>query len=179
MRNFFIGGIVFLFLFSCREYHYFMDMMDSPAIDTHERKWLPPEGTLPYKAKFYPIEGRKVPDDYVKAGEILKSPFGENPPTEILLMGERGYKLYCSVCHGVDGKGQGPMKKYFPIIPPLVKTPIRTPVSLKWKVGGIYHVIYKGYNTMRSYASQIPSEKMRWAIAHYVKFLQQESMKNP
>jgi mono/diheme cytochrome c family protein len=36
---------------------------------------------------------------------------------EVILGGEIEYQNYCAVCHGVDGKGQGPMGRFLTVRP--------------------------------------------------------------
>lgn len=37
--------------------------------------------------------------------------------TEVIIGGEIEYQNYCAVCHGVDGKGQGPMGRFLTVRP--------------------------------------------------------------
>ena len=71
------------------------------------------------------------------------------------------YGVYCSVCHGDKGNGQGILmtrEKYLGV-PSYADREITE--------GSIYHVIFYGKNAMGSHASQI-NEKERWLITQYV-----------
>ena len=172
--------VLLICLGGCRDLQYFPDMHYSPAVDAQkadpigQRKgnMLPPENTIPYKGSEYPLTN--APDDYPKADWMLKDPLSGVEDRGMTL--ERGgykYSIYCAPCHGVTGKGDGPIQKKWANIRPLVRVKgkdVDVP-SLRWGTGRIYHVIRVGIQSMGSYASQI-GEKDRWRIAHYVKYLQ-------
>jgi mono/diheme cytochrome c family protein len=80
-----------------------------------------------------------------------------------LANGKKLYDIYCAVCHGVNGDGQGILVQREKILGiPSYADPGRliTP-------GGIYHVQMYGLNSMGSYASQT-NEMERWQIAQHV-----------
>ncbi len=88
--------------------------------------------------------------------------------------GQDRYNIYCSPCHGYDGKGMGS-------IPQRVAQlggawPARNLVepngtSVKMPNGQLFNTISNGYNTMAGYSQQIPHAD-RWAIVLYVRALQ-------
>lgn len=77
------------------------------------------------------------------------------------------YNIYCMICHGSEGDGQGTLTKRgkFLGIPNFKDRQITQ--------GSIYHVMYYGRNAMGSYASQI-NEKERWQVALYVEQLREK-----
>jgi mono/diheme cytochrome c family protein len=85
----------------------------------------------------------------------------------LVTRGRQRYNIYCSPCHGRAGDGQGiviargfvPAPSYFE--QRLIDAPD----------GHLYDVITNGYNTMPSYAQQIPVQD-RWAIVSYIRALQ-------
>ena len=179
-------------LTACREYRYFLDMHFSPAVDSQEEdrigkrkgNMLPPENTIPYPKKTKAFQDENYiknkdiiqlgnsTEDYIKADKLFKSPL-ENS-NDVLSRGENRFKIYCAACHGVQGRGDGTIKEKWAAIPNIVDTPEKpTPVS-KYGVGRLYHIITVGILSMSGYASQIP-EKDRWAISHYVKYLQKKN----
>lgn len=159
---------------SCRQFHYFMDMAYSPAVDNAENDFIgnrkgnmmPPENTVAYKYTPYRID----PADGELADKVLKA-----PPAD-LKGGEKQYNIFCAPCHGVTGKADGPISKAWKAIPirPLVDTEKQAARAKDFGLGRLYHIITVGYGGMRSYAGQI-TEKDRWAIAHYVKELQKKA----
>src|SRR5699024_10140212 len=86
--------------------------------------------------------------------------------------GQDRYDIFCSVCHGIAGDGQGIIMtggySYTPA------PDFHTDRLRDMKAGHIYSVISNGIRTMPSYAHQIPV-KDRWAIVAYVKALQKST----
>ena len=78
------------------------------------------------------------------------------------------YDIYCSVCHGVAGDGQGiVMTGGYGFVPiGFHNDRLRTIED-----GYLYEVISQGVRTMPAYAQQIPIAD-RWAIVAYVRALQ-------
>ena len=145
------------------------DMMQSPAIepqDYDEKKpgslamRQPPEGAIPKGHRPYNIKTSE------KAEELLFNPLPRNFDT--LQRGQKMYYIYCGVCHGSTGTGDGPVAAKTLLKPPsLVNQKIKD-----WADGGIYHMITVGRGLMGSFASQIPNEEDRWALVHFIRRLQ-------
>ena len=88
---------------------------------------------------------------------------------ELLYRGQDRYDVYCSVCHGGTGAGDGIiMTGNYGYVP----APTYHQERLREASDGeIYSAIYNGVRTMPSYASQIKVED-RWAIVSYIRALQ-------
>ncbi|MEO9886790.1 MAG: c-type cytochrome [Balneola sp.] len=88
---------------------------------------------------------------------------------ELLYRGQDRYDIYCSVCHGGTGAGDGIIMTgnygYVPA-PTYHQDRLREAPD-----GEIYSAIYNGVRTMPSYATQIKVED-RWAIVAYIRALQ-------
>ena len=97
--------------------------------------------------------------------DIEKSPV---PLTQELLdRGEQRYKVFCIVCHGPVGKGDGMVvRRGYPQPPTYHDDRLRNAPD-----GHFYDVITNGWGKMNSYASQIPPAD-RWAIVAYIRALQ-------
>ena len=68
----------------------------------------------------------------------------------------------------MTGRGDGLVSAKTILKPPsLVNAKIKG-----WQDGGIYHVITMGRGLMGSFAAQIPDEKDRWALVHFIRRLQ-------
>jgi len=86
--------------------------------------------------------------------------------------GQSRFNIYCSACHGYDGRGNG-------AIPQRVAqgggawmaANLTDPVKVKQPNGQLFNTISNGYNTMMGYAHQIPHAD-RWAIVSYLRALQ-------
>ncbi len=87
--------------------------------------------------------------------------------TELLLRGQERYGIYCAVCHGYDGRGDGvAVQRGFP-----QPASFHEQRLLDASVGYVFGAATNGFGRMYGYASRIPPED-RWAISAYVKALQ-------
>ena len=86
---------------------------------------------------------------------------------DLLKRGQERFNIYCSVCHGYEGDGNGMVvQRGFP--PP---NSYHIDRLRQAPPGYFYNVITNGYGVMYSYASRVePSD--RWAIAAYIRALQ-------
>ena len=86
--------------------------------------------------------------------------------------GKQRYEIFCSVCHGLTGNGDGM----------IVRRGFRRAASFnddrlrQAPVGHFFDAITNGWGAMPSYASQIPVQD-RWAIIAYVRALQLSQQK--
>src|SRR5690606_18630588 len=86
------------------------------------------------------------------------------PYTEAnLATGRQLYTIYCAVCHGDTGDGQGILVQREKIL----GIPRYDDQGRDITEGSVYHVMYYGLNAMGSYASQTTSHE-RWLITNYV-----------
>ena len=90
------------------------------------------------------------------------------PITEqIVMRGRERFEIFCSVCHGLTGHGDGM----------IVRRGYRQAANFhedrlrKAPVGHFFDAITNGWGAMPSYAAQIPVQD-RWAIIAYVRALQ-------
>jgi mono/diheme cytochrome c family protein len=87
--------------------------------------------------------------------------------TAMLRHGRERFNVYCSVCHGLSGYGDGKIVKRGYLKPPSYHdSRLR-----EMPVGRIFEVITKGYGGMPDYAEQVPTDD-RWAIVAYIRALQ-------
>jgi len=96
---------------------------------------------------------------------VIEFPF---PVTRSLLeRGQERFDIYCAVCHGRTGEGNGiVVQRGFPAPPSYHIDRLRAA-----PVGHFYDVMTRGYGVMYSYAARVePSD--RWAIAAYIRALQ-------
>jgi len=119
----------------------------------------PVVGTI--KRGYQPFHYGKGDAEAIRAGAELTNPFHATAP--VLAKGKALFEIYCLVCHGAEGKGDGP-----------ISTKIPTPPSYKsdrllgYPPGRIFHVITMGANKMPSYAAQLAPEE-RWQVITYVR----------
>ncbi len=145
---------------------YMPHMVDGPAVKAQSAgsMMMPVKGTIPRGFTPYPYA-----TDPEAAGRELKNPLRRT--ADVMARGQAMYNVYCLVCHGPSGEGDGTVVPKFPRPPSLLSEKVA-----QWTDGRIYHVLTVGQNLMPSYASQVDAGD-RWAIIHYVRALQKS--KNP
>jgi len=95
-----------------------------------------------------------------RAGRELQNPY--RPTAATLDEGKALFVTYCAVCHGAQGKGDGPISSKIPPPPSYVSDRL-----MQFQPGRIFHVITLGTNKMPSYATQLSADE-RWKIVTYV-----------
>lgn len=110
------------------------------------------------------------PEGTVARDTAKRNARGARPPMTLALV-ERGrerYGIYCSVCHGARGDGDGIVPdRGFPRPPSYHSARLRAAPDAHF-----VDVIGNGYGVMYSYADRVdPAD--RWAIAAYIRALQQ------
>lgn len=102
-----------------------------------------------------------------KIGTNLVTTFPVPVTHELLERGRERFDIYCSVCHGRTGEGNGMIvQRGFPIPPSYHIDRLR-----QAPVGHFFDVMTQGYGIMYSYAERVKPED-RWAIAAYIRALQ-------
>jgi mono/diheme cytochrome c family protein len=87
--------------------------------------------------------------------------------TQLLERGRERYNIYCSVCHDLNGEGNGMVvQRGFPRPPSFHIERLRAAPA-----GHFYRVITHGYGVMYPYRSRVTPED-RWAITAYIRALQ-------
>lgn len=180
-----------LFLSGCR-----MDMQDQPKVEAYEKGSIrkPVDGTVPrgylredkhlYTGKKDKVAVTTAPIAPPKIQSVIEQttlkpsqpsalypdvvdtfPF---PITDkILKRGEERYNIFCGMCHGPTGYGDGM----------IVRRGFRRPPSYhtdqlrQAPVGHFFDVMTNGWGAMSSYAAMVPVTD-RWAIVAYIRALQ-------
>ncbi|TVZ56110.1 quinol:cytochrome c oxidoreductase monoheme cytochrome subunit [Lutibacter sp. Hel_I_33_5] len=107
-------------------------------------------------------------EGYEKAKAELTNPL--EVTEESLANGKKNYDIYCAICHGKKGDGEGTLttREKFAGIPNYKDRDINA--------GSIYHVIMYGKNLMGSHSSQLNTNE-RWEVVQYVEKLRTELTK--
>ncbi len=183
MKKFFKYIICFLsisLMLSCFDsskpnYQYFPNMYESVGYGTYDESNAFPNGIeaqLPVKESiprgWQPYEYEDSIEGYELAKSELKSPLLNNDNN--LANGKKMYEIYCSLCHGSKGDGNGILmeREKFLGIPSYADRDITE--------GSIYHVLMYGINLMGSHAGQVNDEE-RWQITEYVLKLRKDLIK--
>ena len=132
---------------------------DTKAFKNEMEAQLPVEGTIP--RGFTPFEIANTTEGYELAKGSLVSPLDS---TQVdLTKGKELYDIYCGICHGNKGDGQGNLVKREKIL----GIPSYDDIGRAITEGSTYHTIYYGKNAMGSYANQLNDEE-RWQVVAYV-----------
>ncbi len=140
---------------------------ENPNTKDGKTLMTPPAGTVPQG--FEPDLYEKNMDGAQKAALELKNPIPLTP--ENLARGKQVYESKCLVCHGAEGKADGPIIGKFPNPTSYASDRVRNLAA-----GNIYHSITVGVGLMGSYGAQISPED-RWKLVHYVNHLVAELKK--
>ncbi|HUR31951.1 MAG TPA: cytochrome c, partial [Saprospiraceae bacterium] len=134
-----------------------------------------PNGSVPYYYK-------NTDEERLRASkEIVRNPF---PITEKgMEHGKELYNIYCGICHGATGNGQGylvreddPAKGIVAGVYPAAPANLMLDTFINAAPGRIYHAIMYGKNVMGSYADKL-SYRERWEVIHYIRSMQAISKK--
>ncbi len=93
----------------------------------------------------------------------------EAPPVSLALLqrGHQRYDIYCSVCHGLTGAGNGiVVARGFP-----KPRPFTDPAVMRESAQQLVDIIGSGTGTMYGFYDRV-EPKDRWAIAAYIRALQ-------
>ena len=152
-------------------YQYMPNMYESVSYETYgeydvfpnsSEALIPAEGSIARGMSAY--DYKNTEDDYQAAKAGLTSPL--DSASVDLERGKVLYDIYCGICHGNKGAGQGTLAKREKIL----GIPSYADAGRAITTGSIYHVIYYGRNSMGSYAAQI-NEEERWQVTAYVEKL--------
>ena len=160
-------------VFSCKKdsrpnYQFMPNMYEPVGYETYgeyevfpdeQSAMLPAEGTIARGYSLFDYENTN--EDYERAKLELKSPLDSTQVN--LIKGKELYNIYCGICHGTKGNGQGNLVKREKIL----GIPSYDDVGRAITEGSIYHTIYYGKNAMGSYANQL-NEEERWQVVSYV-----------
>ena len=104
---------------------------------------------------------------FISLGYQLEKKYTLSPTSQGFI---KMYEIYCSVCHGDKGDGQGILmtREKFLGIPSYADRDISE--------GSIYHVLMYGKNALGSHAGQV-NAKERWQISQYVISLREKLIK--
>ena len=136
-------------------------------------------GQLDEDDQFYRGYSMAIDD---KTGKLAPKFFDDLPPQvkvddALMARGRERFNIYCSVCHGLDGYGNGPVNQrglelqndghgsWVQAANLTVDPPKSRPA------GHIYNTINLGIRNMPGYGTQIAPQD-RWAIVAYVRALQ-------
>lgn len=164
---------VLIAIVSCKKdtrpnYQFMPNMYESVGYETYNENPMfengmasrePVKGTVP--RGYVPFDVDNTVEGFELAKASLKSPLDS---TQVDL--DKGgvlFNIYCAICHGNKGDGQGNLVKREKFL----GVPSFDDAGRAITEGSIYHTIHYGKNAMGSYANQLSIEE-RWQVVAYV-----------
>lgn len=150
------------------------NMMDQPSIKSQD--WNPNDGDLMQMRTPPPgtVSRGHAPYKYQNSpgdAEKQANPLAGDMSAPTLTTGRKYYDIYCAVCHGEGGAGDGPVSSKMLVKP----RNLIAADAQAYSDGRIYYAIRAGKGVMGSYASQITDDRKRWAVVNYVRTLQKQT----
>lgn len=144
-------------------------MHEAPFFDPYEAPRPAPPNAVPVESP----AGEWEPTIATPVTEAALQAFAaqvRNPvplDAAVVTRGQEIFTIYCAVCHGPVGRGNGPVvgPGKFPMGPDLT-----IPTTVARSDGYIYAVVKAGRGLMPSYRRIPPRD--RWAVVHYIREIQ-------
>lgn len=146
-------------------------MVDQPRFEPFEETSFFPDG----RSARPPVPGTVARGTPARRGLLLTGGEGgalsERLPfpvtARLLARGRERFDIYCSVCHGLAGYGDGPIvQRGFPGPPSFHGEELR-----RAPAGRYFQAMTEGFGVMPSYSDRVSPED-RWAIVAYIRALQ-------
>jgi mono/diheme cytochrome c family protein len=136
----------------------------SNPYNPYEMNMREPVANTVRRGEFLPY---RIPKDSVAlAARTLTNPLDSS--AAVIAEGKRLYGIFCTHCHGDDGKTPGLVGEKYLGVPSYT-----SPAVKNLNQGHIFHVLSRGIRRMPSHASQL-SIRERWEVARYVQVLQNQ-----
>jgi len=150
----------------------FAFVRDAPFFDPYEAPRPAPEFSVPFNTPAGEV-APAITASEAGLNAFAATEWGVNPlnpaDTAVQALGTKMFERYCLVCHGPEGKGDGPIigdGKYPPIAPNLT-----LPAAVARADGYMYALIRVGRGLMPAYGPRLTHEE-RWAVVTHVRALQ-------
>lgn len=109
--------------------------------------------------------------DYYGNGMPEELKLTEESAGELIRRGKERYGIYCAVCHGTSGNGNGMTAQYGVPVANNVNAKLNAISQETYPDGRLFEVITNGKGLMSGYGYNIPVRD-RWAIIAYIHTLQ-------
>ena len=141
-------------------YRWFHNMTESPRIMPGERAFSMPTGSVPRGGEL------RLPKEEREVAALRRNPIPATPAS--VQKGGELFVIYCTPCHGPQGKGNGPVSTKF--VPPADLT---NADLQKGRTDGYWQsYLSAGGAVMPSYAEALSAEE-RWHVVNFLRTLAQ------
>ena len=141
-------------------YRWFHNMTESPRIMPGERAFSMPAGSVPRGGEL------RLPKEEREAAALRRNPIPATPAS--VQKGGELFVIYCTPCHGAQGKGNGPVSTKF--VPPADLT---NADLHKARTDGYWQSYMSvGGAVMPSYGEALSAEE-RWHVVNFLRTLAQ------
>jgi len=151
----------------------FTFLREAPSFDPYEHPLPQPPGSVPYISPngevLAPLEASEAAFARFEASPQGRNPLAPNDPAARAL-GQVMYDRHCSVCHGPQGAGDGPLVGPGKFVEGFVPALDRG-AALGRSDGYIYAVVRAGRGRMPAYGARMTHIE-RWSVVTYVNSLQ-------
>ena len=149
--------------------------VEHPELKSKMSARIPAHGTIQYRKNrdlakiFVPFEYNVGEDERIRAGkEVFIPSYYTSDSVSIasnISEGKRLYGIFCSHCHGNEGKGDGSIanKTDEIVCPDLTK--VNNAIN---EAGSIFHIITYGKGVMGPHLSQLNKDE-RWKLVMYIR----------
>jgi mono/diheme cytochrome c family protein len=155
----------------------FSMLRNSPFFDPYEAPRPAPPFSVPYSSPQGDVPGTILNSEagLTAFGAATPNPLQPND-TLALRLGQVMFDRHCMVCHGAQGRGDGPILNKpgsppgkFPFAPNLT-----LPISVARTDGYLYGIIAAGRGLMPAYGPRMKHVE-RWATVNYIRQLQRSA----
>ena len=141
-------------------YRWFHNMTESPRIMPGERAFSMPTGSVPRGGEL------RLPKEEREAAALRRNPIPATPAS--VQKGGELFVIYCTPCHGAQGKGNGPVSTKFGPPADLTNADLQ-----KGRTDGYWQsYLSAGGAVMPSYAEALSAEE-RWHVVNFLRTLAQ------
>ena len=160
------AALLALVVAACRQ-----DMHDQPSYSPYEESSFFADGQSARPLVAGTVARGQLKDDPLlytgKEGEEPATVFPFPVDEKVMTRGQERFNIYCALCHGRAGDGEGIIpQRGFQSPPTFHQDRLReAPASY------YFTVITNGFGAMPSYATEVPPQD-RWAIIAYIRALQ-------
>lgn len=148
-------------------------MYEQPRYDTMDSSALFADGSSAraYVENTVPFTGQGTANDPVQTGQNASGEDFQGYPVqvtqELVQTGQERYAIFCTVCHGATGEGNGQATVYqFPKPPSLLSDQAKGLSN-----ANIFKIIRDGQEVMFPYGYRVKAEE-RWAVIAYIRAMQ-------